>query len=203
VGTDEPVEARRPGRPRDARADEAIIDATLHLLGQGGIAGVSIEAVAATAGVGKATIYRRWPSKEALVLHAMLLGTDQPPTPDTGSLRGDLEAYLLDLVERIRAFRHQDVLPHLVGAASYDPTVRSALSDYTRARQAPMRAVLQRAAARGDLPLGTDHDVFTDAVLGAINYRRLMSAGPVDADFVRALIDTLLAARPELGPADR
>jgi AcrR family transcriptional regulator len=192
AGTDEQVEARRPGRPRDARADEAIIAATLQLLGQGGIAGVSIEAVAATAGVGKATIYRRWPSKEALVLHAMLLGTEQPPTPDTGSLRGDLEAYLLDLVDRIRAFRHQDVLPHLVGAASYDPAVRSALTEYTRARQAPMRAVLQRAAERGDLPAGTDPDVFIDAVLGAINYRRLMTDDPVDAAFVRVLLATVL-----------
>lgn len=192
AGTDEQVEARRPGRPRDARADEAIMAATLQLLGQGGIAGVSIEAVAATAGVGKATIYRRWPSKEALVLHAMLLGTEQPPTPDTGNLRGDLEAYLLDLVDRIRAFRHQDVLPHLVGAASYDPAVRSALTEYTRARQAPMRAVLQRAAGRGDLPPGTDPDVFIDATLGAINYRRLMTDTPVDEAFVRTLLDTLL-----------
>jgi AcrR family transcriptional regulator len=192
AGTDEHVEARRPGRPRDARADEAIIEATLHLLGQGGIAGVSIEAVASTAGVGKATIYRRWPSKEALVLHAMLIGTEQPPTPDTGSLRGDLEAYLLDLVERIQAFRHQDVLPHLVGAGSYDPAVRSALAEYTRARQAPMRTVLQRAAARGDLSPGTDQDVFIDAVLGAINYRRLMTDAPLDAAFVRVLLDTVL-----------
>jgi AcrR family transcriptional regulator len=192
AGTQQQVEARRPGRPRDARADEAIIAATLQLLGQGGIAGVSIEAVAATAGVGKATIYRRWPSKEALVLHAMLIGTEQPPTPDTGSLRGDLEAYLLDLVERIQAFRHQDVLPHLVGAASYDPAVRSALADYIRARQAPMRTILGRAATRGDLPSGTDQTVFIDAVLGAINYRRLMTDAPVDAAFVRDLLDTML-----------
>jgi AcrR family transcriptional regulator len=192
AGTEEQAEARRPGRPRDARADEAIIAATLQLLGQGGIAGVSIEAVAATAGVGKATIYRRWPSKEALVLHAMLLGAEQPPTPDTGSLRGDLEAYLLDLVDRIQAFRHQDVLPHLVGAASYDPAVRSALTEYTRARQAPMRAVLQRAADRGDLPPHTDPEVFIDAVLGAINYRRLMTDAPVDAAFVRVLLATVL-----------
>ena len=192
AGTEEHVEARRPGRPRDARADEAIIAATLQLLGQGGIAGVSIEAVATTAGVGKATIYRRWPSKEALVLHAMLLGGEHPPAPDTGSLRGDLEAYLLDLVDRIQAFRPQDVLPHLVGAASYDPAVRSALTEYTRARQAPMRTVLQRAGERGDLPPGTDPDVFIDAVLGAINYRRLMTDATVDAAFVGILLDTLL-----------
>jgi hypothetical protein len=122
----------------------------------------------------------------------MLLGTDQPPTPDTGSLRGDLQAYLLDLVDRIQAFRHQDVLPHLVGAASYDPAVRSALTEYTRARQAPMRAVLQRAADRGDLPPHTDPEVFIDAVLGAINYRRLMTDAPVDAAFVRVLLATVL-----------
>lgn len=189
---DEQVETRRPGRPRDARADEAIVAATLQLLGQVGLAGISIEAVAATAGVGKATIYRRWPSKEALVLHAMLQGTDLPRTPDTGSLRGDLEVYLMDLVERIRAYAAQDVLPHLVGAASYDPAVRDALADYTRTRQAPMRTMLARAADRGDLPPGRDADVFVDTVLGAINYRRLMSNAPVDAAFVDALLRTVL-----------
>jgi AcrR family transcriptional regulator len=192
TGADAQVESRRPGRPRDARADEAIVAATLQLLGQVGLAGISIEAVAATAGVGKATIYRRWPSKEALVLHAMLQGTDVPPTPDTGSLRGDLEAYLLDVVERIRAYRAQDVLPHLVGAASYDPAVRDALADYTRARQAPMRTMLARAADRGDLPAGHDVDVFVDTVLGAINYRRLMAHAPVDAAFVQDLLVTVL-----------
>jgi AcrR family transcriptional regulator len=192
VAANETSEARRPGRPRDARADEAIIDATLQLLGQGGIVGVSIEAVAATAGVGKATIYRRWPSKEALVLHAMLLGAEQPAVPDTGSLRDDLESYLLDVLARLDAYRHHDVLPHLVGAASYDPEVRRALAEYTRDRQAPLRAMFARAEQRGELSADHDHDILIDAVLGAVNYRRLMSGDPLDREFVVTLLDALL-----------
>lgn len=192
TGTDEQAETRRPGRPRDARADEAIVAATLQLLGQVGLAGLSIEAVAATAGVGKATVYRRWPSKEALVLHALTQGTDMPPTPDTGTLRTDLEAYLGDVVERIHAYRSQDVLPHLVGAASYDTALRDALAEYTRTRQAPMRTIVRRAAARGEMPPGDDPAVFVDLVLGAVNYRRLMTDGPLDAAFVKDLLDTLL-----------
>lgn len=194
--TDEHAETRRPGRPRDARADEAILAATLELLGQVGLAGISIEAVASTAGVGKATIYRRWPSKEALVLHAMLQAAQPPDTPDTGSLRGDLEAYLLDVVARIRTYRTRDVLPHLVGAASYDPAVREALASYTRARQTPMRTMLARADDRGDLPAGLDVDVFIDTVLGAVNYRRLLSDAPVDEPFVHTLLDTVLGTGP-------
>ena len=68
----EEVAPRAPGRPRDARADSAILDATLRLVGSVGLGGLSMDAVAATAGVSKATIYRRWASKEALVLDARM-----------------------------------------------------------------------------------------------------------------------------------
>ncbi|MGH2503871.1 MAG: helix-turn-helix domain-containing protein, partial [Ktedonobacterales bacterium] len=83
------TELRRPGRPRSAQADQAILDAALELIAQEGIQGMSIEGVAARAGVGKTTIYRRWPNKDALALDA--LRTVKPPIVsfDTGNLRSD------------------------------------------------------------------------------------------------------------------
>ena len=91
----------RRGRPRDADADEAILSAAVDALGEGGITGLSMDEIARRAGVGKATIYRRWASKEALILDAL---RHQAPAPDArhGSLRGDLLAYTTAVVELLR-----------------------------------------------------------------------------------------------------
>src|SRR4051794_23872567 len=92
---------RRPGRPRDARHDEAILEATMALLSEAGYARLTIDGVAARAGVGRPTIYRRWPSKPALVVAALLHAPQiQVPHADTGSLRADL----------IKVLRHQITL---------------------------------------------------------------------------------------------
>src|SRR5205085_2724854 len=89
-----PTAARRPGRPRSARAERAILDAALDLFAESGMAGVCMEAVAARAGVGKATIYRRWPGKEDLLLDALSLLKSPLPEPRGGSVREDLVAML-------------------------------------------------------------------------------------------------------------
>ena len=81
---------RRPGRPRSARAHAAILDAAVALFIEGGSEGMSVEAVALKAGVGKATIYRRWPSKEELLIEAIEHVFAEPASPDTGSVRDDL-----------------------------------------------------------------------------------------------------------------
>src|SRR3954466_2689293 len=89
--TSDQLTARPPGRPRSERAARAIIDATIDLLAEeSGVAGVSIEAVAARAGVGKTTIYRRWPSKDALIVHALGAVKEPLPEPSGGNSRADL-----------------------------------------------------------------------------------------------------------------
>ncbi len=134
----------RRGRPRDAGADEAILSATVDALAEGGISGLSMDEIARRAGVGKATIYRRWASKEALVLDA--LGTKPLlPTPDTGSLRNDLLAYATAVVELFNAHPRSDVLPHLIEAACYDERLAESLREYNRIRQRPLRQILRRA----------------------------------------------------------
>src|SRR5437764_14075432 len=91
--TSDQLAARPPGRPRSERADKAIVDATLDLLAEeGGVTGVSIEAVAARAGVGKTTIYRRWPNKEALIIDALAALKEPFPVPRGDSARDDLVA---------------------------------------------------------------------------------------------------------------
>ena len=185
--------APRRGRPRDARCDHAILQATLDMLAEGGAAHLSIDGVAARAGVGKATIYRRWSSKEALLLEA--LGTADTLTmesPDTGSLRADLERYFDVLLQRLSESEGSDVLPHLIEAACYDPEVRTSLDSYLSSRQQPLRSILQRAQRRGDISHGVDLKVVTDLLVGPIMYRRLLTGDRLDRAFTRKLLDIIL-----------
>ncbi len=189
--TTAPTVARR-GRPRDARCDEAILRATLEMLGEGGAGNLSIDGVAARAGVGKATIYRRWSSKEALLLEALSTDTNAIASPDSGTLRGDLELYFDDLVERLRQNQNSDVLPHLIEAACYDAEVRNSLDEYLSSRQLPLRQLLQRAQERGEIAARIDLAVVVDVLVGPVIYRRLMTRDRIDGVFVRKLLDIVL-----------
>lgn len=180
------------GRPRDARCDGAILQATIEMLIEGGAANLSIDGVASRAGVGKATIYRRWSSREALVLEAISTDDSIIPTPNTGSLRGDLQQYFDELIERFQASQGSDVLPHLIEAACYDPEVRVSLDAYISSRQKPLRALLQRALQRGELANGTDLTVLVDILVGPTMYRRLLTGGRIDRPFVAKLLDIVL-----------
>jgi len=191
VTADIPTTDARRGRPRDARCDQAILDATLELL-VGGIGNLSIDAVAARARVGKATIYRRWSTKEALVVEALGSDTVTITTPDTGTLRGDLEHYFHHVLERLADAKGSDVLPHLIEAACYDPVVRESLEHYITRRQTPVREVLSRAIARGELSAEVDVDVMVDLLLGPLMYRRLLSHFPVDQRFIDHVLDLVL-----------
>jgi len=183
------TEARRRGRPRDVRCDQAILRATLDMLIEGGAVNLSIDGVAARAGVGKATIYRRWSSKEALVLEALGSDDSMIEITDTGTLRGDLDSYFEVLLQRFQADQGSDVLPHLIEAACYDPEVRRSLDEYTSNRRKPLLAALQRAKRRGEIGNNVDLDVLIDVLVGPFVYRRLLTGGKVDRVFIRKLLD--------------
>jgi len=187
------VADRPPGRPRDAGADHAILTATIDLLGDGGIAGLSMDLVARRAGVGKATIYRRWGSKEALVLDALNVAPPAVPVPDTGSVRGDLTAYATSLAKKFGSAPASDVLPHLIEAACYDERLRASLHEYSRLRQQTVRTILKRAYERGELTDDDDRELIVDLLLGSFFYRRLMSGDPFSPRFAVRLVDFLLS----------
>ena len=190
--------SRKRGRPRSTELDSAVLTATLELAGQVGISKLSMDDVADRAKVSKATIYRRWPSKEQLVLDALRSALSPFADVDTGSLRGDLETYLGELAQRFKTGAMSDVLPHLIEVACHDAKVRSSLDDYTQIRRIPLRAILERGQARREVRSGTDLDALIDAVLGALTYRRLLSHQPIDKKFVKALLTIVL---PDLPPA--
>jgi AcrR family transcriptional regulator len=186
-----PTEPRRPGRPRDAGADEAILTATVELLADGGIAGLSMDLVAKRAGVGKATIYRRWASKEELVLDALKTAPPTIPTPNTGSVRGDLVAWATALAKRFRDAPANDVLPHLIEAAVFDDRVRESLSVYLHGRQDTVRTILERGVERGELA-AADVELMIDVLIAPFLYRRLMTGAPITTSFAKRLADFVL-----------
>jgi AcrR family transcriptional regulator len=180
------------GRPRSAEVDAAVLAATLEVAREVGITRLSMDDVADRAGVSKATIYRRWPSKEQLVLDALRSAVHPIGDVDTGSLRGDLERYLGEVAERYKTGAMSDVLPHLIEVACHDDNLRSSLDDYVQTRRMPLRAIVERGRARGEVRPEVDVEALIDSLVGAINYRRLLSHQPVDAPYVSNLLDVVL-----------
>jgi len=158
---DAPVPARR-GRPRRADADEAILSAALQLLAEVGVGGLSMDELAQRAGVGKATIYRRWPNKEALVVDA--IGALKGPPPDlTGeSLRDDLLT-LLRSTNKASASRAGRIMPCLIPELQRNPELHRQYQRIAEPRRERMREVLRRGVADG--VLRADLDIEVTAVL--------------------------------------
>jgi AcrR family transcriptional regulator len=170
--------ARGRGRPRSEQAHRAILDATLTLVDEAGYGPLTIEAVASRAGVGKTTIYRRWPSKLELVVEAVAELRPALPPADTGSVRGDFMAFQRSQIDRVAAGPLPRIAPRLIAESVGDPELHAAVQ---RELIAPVRQaigeVLQRGVDRGELLADLDMELATDIVHGTVVYRILMSQG--------------------------
>jgi AcrR family transcriptional regulator len=184
--------ARRPGRPRDARADEVILAAAAEVLATGGPQRFTVDAVAAAAGVGKATIYRRWPTRADLLLAAVSLVGLEVPAPDTGNLRDDLVGLLVRLADEMANTPSGRLFLAVVGEAAVNEGMRSRLRAFVRERRQAAIAAIARAVARGELPDAIDPEELLD-LLGAPIIVRLMTGGRVtDERFIAWTVDTVL-----------
>jgi len=186
-------EGRRPGRPRSEQAEQAIIDAALELFGERGVEGVCVEAVAARAGVGKATIYRRWSSKEELLMAA--LGSMKAPMsdPDLGNVRDDLIKLLSVMVRDIAdpRFARQFAMLHGEGEA-YPKVLERYTATVTEPRRQVIRTVLHRGMERGELRADLDVEVAMLALTGAVMARGKHDRTPVSPGFAARVVDELL-----------
>jgi AcrR family transcriptional regulator len=186
------------GRPRSGRAQEAILAAAADLLLELGLHGMSMDAVADRAGVSKATIYRRWGSKELLALDVLIAAWRQRAIdaggPDTGSLREDLFARVL-LWARVEQRAFARALAGLVAIAQCDPVFAELYVDrLVRPRQDAARPLFRRAIERGEIPRDTDVDAALDLLYGPIYNRLLNGHAPVDEPFIRQVVDSLADA---------
>jgi AcrR family transcriptional regulator len=188
--------SRGPGRPRDARHDQSILDATLGILLEQGYRGVTIEGVAARAGVGRPTIYRRWPSKPAVVV-AALVQSDRLalPAPDTGSLRNDLIAVQRHQVERMNSPDARRVTAGLIADLADDPELGDTyVSQFLAPRRATVWEVLQRGVDRGELDADVDFAFAYDLLVGPLFMRAVVWGQPLAPDAAEQTADVILAA---------
>jgi AcrR family transcriptional regulator len=187
--------ARRPGRPRSAEADRAILDAAIAEYGARGLDGLTVDAVAARAGVSKATIYRRYPGKADLVIAAAHAGADAGvPKDDTGDVANDVRSVLAHLQSVMRDALVGAVGRMLIADAARDEQIRRLHHEFVRHRRAGTVAMLDAAKARGDLRADMDASVATDQLVGPVFYRFLVSGDPIDDAYLDALADVFLRA---------
>jgi AcrR family transcriptional regulator len=184
----------------------AILDAVLALCREEGYARLSIEAIAARAGVGKQTIYRWWPSKGAVLLEALdREAAGAAAFPDTGDLVADMRTTINDVV-RFQA--NPDLGPPfaaLIAEAQQDPTLGPLLLErFIRPRRAPIVERLRRAQAAGQLPEALDLEAVLEVIFGALFHRLLLRSGPLDAAYASFIVDTVFAGTSAVrGTQDR
>jgi AcrR family transcriptional regulator len=193
---------RPSGRPRSSRADEAIIDAALDLLAEGvGVDALSIEAVAARAGVGKATIYRRWPGKYELLLDTVRKLKVGQPEPKGENVRDDLIA-LMGAINVSEDRRAERVFPCLVPELVKHPELHDLYQQIVEPRRERVRTVLRRGIATGELRPDLDIELTTLMLSGPVVLQRMLNWNPAleKSTLAERVVDALLAGA---APADR
>ncbi|MCZ7528454.1 MAG: TetR/AcrR family transcriptional regulator [Acidimicrobiia bacterium] len=177
-------------RSERARAD--VLDATIDLLCEQGLPGLTIEQVAHRSGVAKTTIYRHWATKVDLVLDAVTALDAPIATPNTGDLRADLRACFHAVSDAGLQSRLGRIVPSLLDAAQRDPEYARLNEQLGRERRQPVRTVLELAQLRGEIPASVDLDDATELVIGPLLGRVLVSREPVTEGFVELVVDTVV-----------
>jgi AcrR family transcriptional regulator len=179
------------GRPRSEEAHQAILDATLELLAEVGFSALTVEGVATRAGVGKATIYRRWPSKLPLVVEAFG-GLPAFDYVDTGSVATDLKRMLRSYLALFYSTPLGTVLPSLAGERAHNPELSELFEPVMRGRRQPLTRALERGIERGELPADLDVELAADVVVGPIAVRLFFAGSRLTPDMVEPMVELAL-----------
>ncbi len=184
---------RSTGRPREERADRAILAAALQLIAEQGVRDLRMDDVADRARVGKATIYRRYRSKDELVAAAVAALVSEITVPDAGSTRADLLALMRSAVDVYSGSVEAGVMPSLVDVMSRDVELaRLVREGFLAQRRAALRAVLERGIERGDLARDLDLELALDVLGGPLFYRLLITGGPIDRQLADGVVELIL-----------
>ena len=195
---------KRRGRPRSSRTEKAILKAAGEIVLESGLDDLTIEDVAERAGVGKASIYRRWPSKGALAFDAVVDGIlATQPTPDTGTLEGDLTRVAESWVRLANLPRGGRTVAHFIAEVQSDPDLAVAWRErfVDRIRTA-RRPIIERAIARGEIRAGSDPELIMDVLFGPLYHRYLNRHLPLDQSFARGVARMVTSAAKDGAAAD-
>jgi AcrR family transcriptional regulator len=188
------VEGRSPGRPRSEQSRQAILIATLELVSEVGYAGLTIEGIAARAGVGKQTIYRWWGTKADVLLEAGAAKADVqiPTNNDHGSYEADLRAFLEASYRVGNRPEYSALLRALMAEAQIDADFgRRFREAFLERRRSALAVITDRARERGDLPERPNPGTVADIVFGTIWYRVLATHASLDAGLIQDLLAVL------------
>ena len=190
---------RPPGRPRSEQARQAILRTTLKILGKNGFSDFKIEEVAASASVGKATVYRWWPNKGALIADAFASSTTRRLRfPDTGSVYTDMSQQMRQLIKVFRSRRGRIVSAILAAGQSDKDLIEAFRERFLWPRRREAYATLRRGIQRGELRKDLDPDLLLDSLYGPIYMRFLIQHDRLTPEFVDRLCTLVLAgARPQ------
>ncbi|MGW0389582.1 TetR/AcrR family transcriptional regulator [Streptomyces sp. NPDC003042] len=184
---------RTGGRLRNEDAHHSVLEATTALLIENGYGALTIEGVAKRAHVAKSTVYRWWKSKPALVMDAYTHETaTRVPTPDTGTLQGDLTAFVTDLYRIGNDPARTKALTGLMAEAQLDPAFAEAFRAWARTRRELVATLLTHAITREEIPADTDLTHATDLIFGPFWYRLLITHAPLDPADAPAHVETVL-----------
>jgi AcrR family transcriptional regulator len=185
---------RPPGRPRSEQARQAILRSTLKLLGRNGFSDFKIEEVAARASVGKATVYRWWPNKGALIADAFASSTTRKLRfPDTGSVYTDMSQQMRQLIKVFRSRRGRIVSAILAAGQSDKDLIEAFRERFLWPRRREAYATLRRGIERGELRRDLDPDLLLDSLYGPIYMRFLIQHDRLTPEFVDRLCKLVLA----------
>ena len=178
--------------PRVARSREAVIRAGVELISEGGLGAFSVDAVSARSGVAKTTIYRHWPGRRDLLNEVFESFDAHTPTPDTGSLRDDMLFLARELAADLAGADWPKNTAVIIGEAEHDRDLAKTHAAHVRNEMTPMRAVLERAVERGDLPPDTDVELVAEHLAGALFFRRFVLHGTSTAAEAEQIVDLAL-----------
>jgi AcrR family transcriptional regulator len=183
------------GRPRSPEADRAIAAATLELLAEHGFAGVTVEAVAARAGVAKSTVYRRFPSRLELIIGVIRHELADPKEPvDTGTVAGDLGVIARRLVVALTRTPFGRALPAMLSATAAHPELHEVRLEFLASRRAPAVAAVRRALERGEIRPDARPDEVVDLLSGPVFYRVFVRGEPVGDAWIDGHVAAVLRA---------
>ena len=194
---------RRGGRQRSSETEQVILQVTRELLVECGVQGLTIEKVAARAGVAKTTIYRRWRDKDELALAVVLDMVEQVvKLPELGDTRAELLAFVNAAVEVLGSTLMGRVMQGLVSDLATDPELAQAFRErVVSVRDGEVERLVERGIARGDLRPDTNPETAHELLIGPVYYRLLLSGRPLDRAFAKRNVDAVLRAfapsRPE------
>ncbi len=179
-------------RPRSEEARRKVLDAAGDLMAARGVSSLTIDEVAARSGVAKTTIYRHWPERTSLIIDSVNANLKHIGTPDTGTLRGDLEAFFGGMIRRDLSGNVGQIMPCLIEAAGRDPEMAFLLDRIGAERERVVKTIVGRAIGRGELRTDLDIETLIGVIVGPIVFQKMVRRRALTPEYLVACLDVVL-----------